>query len=241
MLLTLEENLAGYFRKAANLSRTQLVHAITKDYPSLQEATVKVYLSKLKKLGVLFNPSRGVYSLQKKADFRPAIEPKLKSLYKKIQAAMPYASVCVWDTKWLNSYMRHQPFKYYTVVEADKDVLESLHGLFSTQYTAFIDPDTTTFGFYVAYADHAVILRPLVSEAPLDVVRKVNIPSLEKLMVDMLIDTDLFAAQQSEIQDIFKTAFERHTLNIRKMKRYAMRRNRGTEIERLLNRQNLKP
>ena len=51
----------------------------------------------------------------------------------------------------------------------------------------------------------------------------------------MLIDKELFAAQQGELGFIFKSAFDKYDINEAKMKRYAARRNRETELERIMN------
>ena len=56
-------------------------------------------------------------------------------------------------------------------------------------------------------------------------------PTLEKILVDIIADEELFAAQQGELEFIFKSAFDKYNINESKMKRYASRRNRKTEIK----------
>jgi len=51
----------------------------------------------------------------------------------------------------------------------------------------------------------------------------------------MIADTNLYAAQQGELDFIYGTAFEKFELNQNKMKRYAQRRNRENEVEQLTN------
>ena len=46
---------------------------------------------------------------------------------------------------------------------------------------------------------------------------------------------DLFGAQQSELEFIYRSAFEKFEISKSKMKRYAHRRNRETEVEQLSN------
>lgn len=75
----------------------------------------------------------------------------------------------------------------------------------------------------------------MISGAPLLEKEKIVIPTLEKLLVDMLIDTALFSAQQNEKEFIMRSALEKVTLNELKMRRYAERRNREKEINKLLN------
>jgi len=57
---------------------------------------------------------------------------------------------------------------------------------------------------------------------------------LEKLLVDCIADKELFAAQQSEIDFIYKTTAEKYTINEGKLKRYARRRNQLEKVVMLL-------
>jgi hypothetical protein len=55
------------------------------------------------------------------------------------------------------------------------------------------------------------------------------------MLVDIIIDKEFFAAQQGELNFIYKTAFNKYNINKLKMKRYAARRNRETEVEKMIN------
>lgn len=75
-----------------------------------------------------------------------------------------------------------------------------------------------------------IILKHLISEAPLQEIKKITIPTIEKLLVDITIDLKAYAAQQSEIKFIYENAFAKYEINKNKMKRYAYRRNRDNEV-----------
>jgi len=233
---TIKDKIPTYFVDQQAISKTSLVELIQKDFPNLKESSITVYLSKLKKEGVLKNPSRGKYTLSGKDRFIPVIDTKLKRLYNKIKKDYPFIEFCVWNTLWLNQFMRHQPFRFYTIIELEKDVVQSVFYKLKDQgKTVFTEPDAETFELYVHNSDNAIILKQLVSEAPLVQSENIIIPSLEKLLVDMLIDTNLFGAQQSELEFIYRSAFEKFEISKSKMKRYAHRRNRETEVEQLSN------
>ena len=233
---TIKDKIPTYFVDQQAISKTSLVELIQKDFPNLKESSITVYLSKLKKEGVLKNPSRGMYALNGKDRFIPVIDTKLKRLYNKIKKDYPFIEFCVWNTLWLNQFMRHQPFRFYTIIELEKDVVQSVFYKLKDQgKTVFTEPDAETFELYVHNSDNAIILKQLVSEAPLVQSENIIIPSLEKLLVDMLIDTNLFGAQQSELEFIYRSAFEKFEISKSKMKRYAHRRNRETEVEQLSN------
>lgn len=232
----LKDKIKTYFNGKSTISKDELVTCILSDFPDLKGSTINVYLSRFKKEGIIKNPSRGIYSLKRKKQYDPVIDNKLKRLFNKIKKDYPFVEFCIWNTKWLNEFMRHQPFRFYTILELDKDVTESVfHTLKDSGKQVFIEPDSETFELYISNSENVIILKHLVSEAPLHEIEKISIPTLEKLLVDMTIDTKLYAAQQSEVEFIYSNAFEKYDVNKSKMKRYAYRRNRENEVENLTN------
>ncbi len=232
----LKSKIQSYFKGHRTISKHDLVESILKDFPYLKDSSISVYLSQLKKKGVLKNPARGVYALKGKQEFCPVVDIKLKRLFNKIKKEYPFIEFCIWDTKWLNDFMRHQPFKFYTILELEKDVTESVfYSLKEQGKQVFLEPDAETFELYIHNSDDVIILKQLISEAPLREFENLVIPSLEKLLVDMIIDTKVYAAQQGELDFIYNSAFEKFEVNKGKMKRYAYRRNRENEIEKLTN------
>ena len=230
----LKYKILSYLEVQSTISKAKLVDCINSDFPELKESTINVYLSRLKKEGIIKNPSRGVYALKGKKKYRPRVDSKLKRLHNKIKKEYPFAQFCIWDTKWLNEFMRHQPFKFYIVMEFDRDVTESVfYTLKELGKQVFIEPDTETFDFYIRNSEGVIILKHLISEAPIQEIDNTLVPTIEKLLVDMTIDTKLYAAQQSEIEFIYANVFKNYEINKNKMKRYAYRRNRENEIEEL--------
>jgi hypothetical protein len=190
----------------------------------------------LKKKGKLSTPSKGIYELGRISLFNPEVSGSLKKIYNKTKREFPYITFCVWDSAWLNDLMQHQPFKHYAVVEVEKDASEPVFGFLNETFkNVFLTPDEEVFNRYIQNLDDFVIVKNLVSEAPLKEVQKIVIPALEKLLVDMLADTNLFSAQQNETDFIMNTAMEKFAINELKMKRYALRRNRESEVEKLIN------
>ena len=234
---TIENTIASYFKSNNQLSKDELVNSITRDFPELSEGTIAVYLSKLKKAGKINNHSRGIYSITDKKIFTPEINPNLKKIYNKIHKEFPFIEICVWNTKWINDLMRHQPFKNFTMIEVDKAAEEQVFNAVS-EWTknVFFNPDEEILERYISViTDEVTIIKNLVTESPTIKKNKIEIPALEKLLVDILIDKELFAAQQGELDFIYKSAFKKYDINKAKMKRYAVRRNKERELERIIN------
>jgi hypothetical protein len=233
---TLERHIERYFRESERLSKQKLVSSIKEDFPHWSDNTINMYLSKLKKEGKISAPSKGIYELGSISLFNPEVSGSLKKIYTKIKRGFPYIIFCVWDSTWLNDLMRHQPFRHYIVVEVEKEASEPVFGFLSEIIkNVFLNPDEEIFTRYIQNLDDVVIVKNMVSEAPLMEAQKIVIPSLEKLLVDMLADTNLFSAQQNETEFIMKTAMDKFAINELKMKRYALRRNRENEVEKLIN------
>ncbi|MDD3005680.1 DUF6577 family protein [Flavobacterium sp.] len=237
MTNTIENTIESYFKSNTQLSREKLVSLINKDFPELSLGTITVYLSKLKKAGIINNPARGVYSISNKQIFNPEINQNLKKIYNKIHIDFPFIEICVWNTKWLSDLMRHQPFKNFTIIEVDKEAEEQVFNAVS-EWTknVYFNPDEEILERYISTnTEEVTIIKNLVTEAPTTKNNKIEIPTLEKVLVDILIDRELFAAQQGELDFIFKSAFDKYEINKAKMKRYAIRRNKESELERMIN------
>lgn len=234
---TLENTITNYFESDRQLSREDLVKAITEDFPDLTESTITVYLSKLKKAGIINNPSRGIYTITNKPNFKPEINQALKKVYSKIHKEFPFIKICVWNTKWINDLMRHQTFKNFTIVETEKEAAEQVFNSISESIkNVYLNPDEEIFERYISSnTEEVIIIKNLVTESPTIQLDTTEIPSLEKLLVDMIIDKELFAAQQGELDFIYNSAFKKYAVNTAKMKRYAMRRNREYETENRIN------
>jgi len=99
----------------------------------------------------------------------------------------------------------------------------------------FFNPNEEIFERYIHNQDEALIVKNMVSDSPLMKKDKISMPTLEKLLVDMLIDTSLFSAQQNEKEFIIQSVMEKYCLNELKMRRYAVPRNREREIDELIN------
>lgn len=234
---TIENKIASYFKSNTLLSREELVNSITRDFPELSEGTIAVYLSKLKKAGKINNHARGVYSISDKKIFSPEINQNLKKLYNKIHKEFPFIEICVWNTKWINDLMRHQPFKNFTMIEVDKEAEEQVFNIVS-EWTknVYFNPNEEILERYISViTEEVTIIKNLVTESPTIKKNKIEIPALEKLLVDIIIDKDLFAAQQGELDFIYKSAFNKYDINKAKMKRYAVRRNKERELDRMIN------
>ena len=134
----------------------------------------------------------------------------------------------------LHEFMTHQPGQNLIVVEAEKDACESVFNRLREKYTGrvFLDPTRSLMENYVLPQASPIIVLPLISESPRTTNNNIPSPKLEKILVDILVDENIFFAFQGvELSTIYENAFNTYWLNQRTMFRYARRRKAGKTLQ----------
>lgn len=177
-------------------------------------------------MGVLTRIGRGKFILGKTKIYYPEVSTKLKTLYNKLKKEFPYVDICIWNTSILNEFMKHQPGVFSFIIEAEKEVIQSLfYFIKELKYHVFIEPTSDILDKYLPIDKEAFIIKSLVSESPTQLVNGITTVSIEKLLIDIFCDDIIFSAQQgAEMRTIFNEAFSKYTVNQSKMLRYASRR-----------------
>lgn len=223
-----------YFTGRDNFSREELWVMLRKLLPDQADTSIAWRIFTLKNKGVITNAARGVYTLNAKKVFAPAISDELKKVFGIVQKAFPYAEQCISDTAWFNDLMVHQVLKTMIILEVEKDAAMSVFNLLAEQVKGvFYEPDAKTLEYYVQTFIQPVVVKQLISQAPLDKGPMATIPRLEKLLVDLVTEQELFNAQLSELSHIYTNAQKIYNINESSLLRYAGRRNRRKEIEKL--------
>lgn len=139
---------------------------------------------------------------------------------------------CVWSSAWLYSFTVHQPAQYFYLFETERYMLESSFFFFKDHGTnVWLDPDEDAMQLYVAGKRNAVVVKPLVKRAPLAKNGPAVYPSLEKMIADAYIDDHLFYfLQGNELQNVYRFAFDKYSINYTKLINYARRRGREDDI-----------
>ena len=219
------QNINKHFRSRSAVSTKELFEFIKSKDPKVPESTISWKIFLLKEAGELIHVSRGLYSFEDKGSFHPPISAQLKKLHHRIKKELPYLNFCIWDTRWLNGFMVHQINRFYIVVETEREGVESVfHRLSEDHKNVFLNPDKETLDRYGSNFGENIIVKPLITEAPTTTIDNIETISIEKLLVDCIVDSDLLSAQQDELEYIYQTAFEKYNININKAKRYARRR-----------------
>lgn len=132
--------------------------------------------------------------------------------------------------------MIHQPGRFYILIEVEREAVQSVFFfLKENKYSAFVEPTKELIEKYVPFEKETLVIKALVSEAPVKMVNGVCFPTLEKMLVDIFCDDLIFAAQQgSEMRNIFQEAITKYMVNENRMLRYADRRRKKEKFREYL-------
>ncbi len=180
---------------------------------------------------------RGIYKLPDDArkDFSVVCSEEIRQINKQIKKQFPFVGYCLWPASTLIPYMHHIPNVNFLFVDVEREVAESVFNFLKvdSHKRVFLLPSLNDIERYVS-ANDAIIIRPLISESPLQLVEGINTPTIEKVLVDIVGDVEFSFLQGSEINYVYTTIFERHNVNKNKLLRYATRRGRKEEVEQLI-------
>jgi hypothetical protein len=233
------KELRNAFVHNQSISVHDLIQFFQRFEEKIKRSTVDWRIYELTKLGILHRVGRGTYSLSETHHFKPEVSRSLKLLFGIVKNQFPYLNICVWNTKLINEFMLHQPGRFYTLIEVDKDAMESVfYELKDQGRDVFLNPSEEVLSKYVISKKDPIIITSLITEAPLEEIDKVKTASLEKVLVDICSNETLFSSQKgAELTWIYETAFEKYTISEAKLLRYARRRNKKEVVEQLIKNQ----
>ncbi|MDI6769245.1 MAG: hypothetical protein QMD04_06170 [Anaerolineales bacterium] len=173
----------------------------------------------------------------RKMRFSPNWSQELVSLNKTIQEAFPYIQYLCWETRALHEFMVHQPGQNLFIVEAEKDVGESVFYHLSQQNPGrvFLDPDRLTMERYVLQQSDNILVSRLITQSPRKTIHGLPYPKLEKILVDIFVDEEkYYFFQGEELVRILENAFSSYWISEITLFRYAGRRKASTKLRQFI-------
>jgi hypothetical protein len=132
--------------------------------------------------------------------------------------------------------MHHIPNLRQIFVEVERDAVNAIFDLLNenNEKSVFLSPDRDDYNRYII-GKEAIIVRSLVSETPTQAVENIIMPSIEKILVDVVGDVDFEFMQGAELHRFYQNVLGKCAVNQKKLLRYASRRNRRKAVEQLVN------
>jgi hypothetical protein len=236
----IDHQISKHFKGKGNFDRGVLSSFLTDLNPEITESALTWRIHDLVKRKVIDQLKLGVYTLSSKKAYRPFISDKLARLSKIVAKEFEQLDYCLWSTEWLNDFTRHQLGTFFYILEVEKDFVEEVFNAYSEikPYRVLLNPTEEIMGRYLE-SEISIVIKPLISRSPKRKIAfketskdKIDVPMLEKMLVDVYSDAVTFyAIQGSEMDALFETAFKRYQINFTKLISYAKRRNKEEQIK----------
>ena len=149
-------------------------------------------------------------------EYKPIISPKMRAVSDVLIDAFEGMDHCLTDTK------------RNLIVEVPKGMCEGVRTFLKQRF-----PDVALIrNAYPMMEDlhDFILVKPLISEAPIYEEDGINVPDLEKILVDHEADKEYAALGDTAIQKEFQRAFEVYPINTSRLLRYAGRKGKKEEI-----------
>lgn len=198
--------------------------------------TARQYLCALAKENKVMRIGNGKYMFfTDKQVFKFIPTQGLEKLYRELKGALPYTDFCIYDGSIFIPFQHHVSVNHAIYVETNRDVVDTVFArLKDSQTFVYKQPSSAFMYDYVNLQKQCVIVKPFVTESPINEVNGVIVPTLEKLLVDIQKDDDFDYMRGTETSYIYQTAFDQYAVNVPKLFRYAKRRGAYESIHSLI-------
>ena len=200
--------------------------------------TLYVLLNRLVESGRISKTGRGLFSIAN--DSKPSYiytpDDTECKVWDAVHKKFPFIDFCVWNANAITPFMQHVASSSFMLVDVERIAMDAVFQFLLSEFPkhmVLLNPSKSDCEHYLNM-DNVIIVRPLIVEAPLSTNQGTNIPSIEKILVDIVSDKEFDYAGGTELYQIYKNAFEMVDVNRKKLLRYASRRNRKEKIEQIL-------
>lgn len=233
-------NYSTLLKKIPNeiVSRKDILEAYTKAFSINPSSTVmrytinnlvdndfikKISYNKYIKNDLSINPYKKIYT--------PLFSEEALSLKKEIDELFPFIDYQIYDLNILNEFMNHLIARNVIFLEVEKDSYKYVFTVLNEKHNGdlLLHPTSHDIDYY--FHNNIVVVDRLISESPRNILTPHEIV-LEKLIVDMFANKTLRnLLSQSDYPDALETMFNNYEIDIKKLFRYARRRNKENEIK----------
>ncbi|MDR2621516.1 MAG: hypothetical protein LBC48_02915 [Dysgonamonadaceae bacterium] len=199
--------------------------------PCIPKTTVNWRVYNLVRSGILQRTGKGLYRFGEMQVFTPNTDNRMKRIGRFLKKRFPFTRYCLWDLSYINHFSRHLINFNVLFVDVERDAIDAVYHALKETFPKVMSINHLYDN--LSEFDGAVFVRPLVSESPVRNVEDIPVTTLEKMLVDLATDREFISFQGNEIYTIFETAFEKYTVNQNTLLRYASRKHKKEEIEKI--------
>jgi len=236
--------LRGAFSGRKFFAKGDLRSFYQKRSPALSESAFRRILYALERRDQIIPVEAGVYRFSNGhttphvlKKFVPSFSAELHQIAHAVKTEFPYADYLIWETRLIHEFMLHQPGQSRFILETDKEVSESVFNFLNGRFVnrVFLRPDWLTFERYILTRPDSILITPLFTQSPRQKVEDVPTPKLEKILVDVFANEEIFYIfHGEELAHIFEAVFERYQVSQKAIFRYAQRRKMDQKIRQFI-------
>ena len=204
--------------------------------PTSSRKTVVWNINDLVKQGIVTRVGRGVYYFNEKKKFQTAVSSMAEQICAALTKQFKYLEITVTDTASLNGFMNLLPFSSVVTLEVKKTAASAVtSALRKSGFNAWAKQDLPQMERYDASAQSVVVRPELSVNPPLQKENNIRLANLEKILVDIVCDEDIFGQYQGEeLLNIYRGMTEAYAVNYSQMLKYANARKKRAYVEELL-------
>lgn len=220
------KHILQYAQTVKHFTAAQYMQDVHVDMSDTTLHSVVNILNRMVREGKLQRVQRGVYARNHQSQWQVTLTQQEKAIYELIQIQFPLLKICTYNGETFAPLQHHLAFNQATYIEVERDGVETVfHCLQDAGYETYKTPTEQMAYDYVDVKKKIVIVKPLISQAPLTKQDGCRVPTLEKLLVDIRADKDFYYMQGIEASYMTGTARQMYVINEQKLQRYAKRRN----------------
>ena len=234
-----QADIIAYARTCQEFSCRDMLNSFRESNLAFSKATVTSCITTLVGTGVLRKLKRGIFSIvdSLQQPFVPFFDDEMQKLEKLIRQNFSFVRFCVWNSCDIKRFSHYVVNMNVIFVDVERVAMRQVFDFLinaNLDRQVYLTPSSDEYTYYI-FGKPTIVVRPLVSEAPLiayagDSYRL----SIEKLLVDVAIDTGFISLQEFESLRLYRNAMDTTTINETKLFRYASRRGCKEKIKSIL-------
>lgn len=139
----------------------------------------------------------------------------------------------------VRGFQQHLSSSRFILIDVEKESMQAVFEyLKEDSKHIWLKPDRETIYRYILPERENIIVRHLISQAPLQTCQNIPTVTIEKILVDLFKDNEFEYLQGNELLSIFKNAWDRFPINQSKFLRYAARKGQRQELQTFLENNN---
>ena len=218
-------------------SRNSLISLLRTYNPDVKDSSYNWAITGMLKNNILIKRGYDEYSLFEgdiKTNYSPIYSELTNMIMANIKNKYPLIKFTIFETVLLNEFLNHLIAQNTIYIQVEKDV-----SIFVFRYlrdegyeNVLYHPSKQDLSLY--WNRNMIVVTNLISEAPITATDSHSI-CLEKMLVDIIADKCISASYSiAEYKDILSQSLSRYKLDVKKMLRYARRRNKEEYIKNLI-------